>query len=109
MSKYFNLHPKARLRAPASRTQAMPPQAPAPSTKSQEPDISVPGVPQTIPADTAAHLLKFLQEATPVEIEALLSSAHAFLQAGVAQNSLAQSKQILARDGRLGRTRWRRS
>jgi hypothetical protein len=52
-----------------------------------------------IPHDTAAHLIKFLQSASPDEIESLLSTAHAYLQAGHAQRALTRSKQILARDG----------
>jgi hypothetical protein len=55
-----------------------------------------------VPRDTAAHLVKFLQSASPDEIEALLSTAHACLQAGVAltgsQRALEKSRHILARD-----------
>jgi hypothetical protein len=49
-------------------------------------------------ADTIKHPFSFLQKATPAEIEALLTSAHAFLQAGVAHNDLVRTKSVLARD-----------
>jgi hypothetical protein len=57
-----------------------------------------PGISTAIPRDTAAHLVKFLQLASPDEIEALLSAAHSLLQAGVAQRSLEHTRHILARD-----------
>jgi len=61
--------------------------------------ISIPNTRQ-LPADTAAHLIKFLEKASPDEIESLLSTAHAYLQAGLAETSLHQTRQVLARDGR---------
>jgi hypothetical protein len=52
----------------------------------------------SIPAETAAHLLKFLEHATPEQLESLLSTTHSYLQAGLAERALAASRHILARD-----------
>jgi hypothetical protein len=52
-----------------------------------------------IPHYLAEPLVKFLQSATPDQIESLLSLQHAYLQAGMAKRALeASARHILARD-----------
>jgi hypothetical protein len=61
--------------------------------------MATPNTVTKLPPETTKHLFSFLQKATPAEIEALLSSAHAYLQAGLVQSGLDRTRQILARDG----------
>jgi hypothetical protein len=55
-----------------------------------------------LPAEISEPLIKFLQSATPDEIESLLSLQHAYLQAGLTQRAMEDSarhtRSILARD-----------
>jgi hypothetical protein len=55
-------------------------------------------LPRTIPHNVAEPLIKFLQSASPDEIESLLSLQHAYLQAGRAERALAHTRHVLARD-----------